>query len=317
MALFKNIVVYRIDNPAAIPTAEAFEELAKKKVFTPCEPTQQLSVGLVPPRGQEHGLLVESVAGQLILKLKVEKKAVPGGAVKAELEARCKKLEEETGRKPGRKAKAELKEEIVQEMLPRAFSKFSGNTLWLDREGGFLVVGAGSARGADAAITLLVELLADAGLPALSLRPLNTNRAPSGAMADWLLAKEAPHPFNLEREVELRSADESKASVRYSHHNLELDEIGNHIKEGKLPTRLALGWEGRVSFTLGDDLTLKKFSALLESENADPATDAFDADVALTTGELRAMLPALLTALGGEIPLESVEDGTDSAATPS
>jgi len=316
MSLFKNIVLYRIGETSQFPDLKIFEELAQKAVFVPCEPTQQLSVGFVPPRGLENGALVENVGEQLIMQLKVERKAVPGGAVKAELEARCKKIEADTGRKPGRKAKAELKEEIILTLLPRAFSKFSGNTLWIDRKSRLLVVGAGSVRGAEAAVGAIVDLLAEANMPII-LAPLNTQRSPAQVMADWLLAKEAPDTFVLERDVELKSSDESKASVRYSRHNLELDEITNHIAEGKLPTRLALSWEGRVSFTLSDDLTLKKFDCILESENADPSSDAFDADVALTTGSLVVMLPALLNAMGGEaVAEENTQEGVaaDTAA---
>src|SRR4051794_36584586 len=105
MPLFKNIVVYRIAPEWTPPPLEQLEAELQRMAFKPCEATQELSAGWVPPRGKEHGAMLESVAGQWILKLAVERKSVPGGAVRTELEARCKALEAERGRKPGRKEK--------------------------------------------------------------------------------------------------------------------------------------------------------------------------------------------------------------------
>src|SRR5690348_12646034 len=98
MPLFKNIVVFRIGPEWTVPPLERLESELQRLAFTPCQPTQELSAGWVPPRGKEHGAMVEIVDGQWILQLAVERKAVPGGAVRAELEARCKALEAERGR---------------------------------------------------------------------------------------------------------------------------------------------------------------------------------------------------------------------------
>jgi recombination associated protein RdgC len=66
-------------------------------------------------------------------------------------------------------------------------------------------------------------------------------------------------------------------------------------------------WSSRVSFVLTETLALKKIKLLdVVLENSAPADGAdggFDADVAITTGELRLLLPDLIDALGG--PLET------------
>jgi len=94
--------------------------------------------------------------------------------------------------------------------------------------------------------------------------------------------------------------------VRYTRHALDTDEVSQHITMGKMPTRLALTWGSRVSFVLTEQLQLKKV-AFLETvfegspgASGDTEDDAFDADVAIATGELRKLLPDLLEALGGE-----------------
>jgi recombination associated protein RdgC len=123
-------------------------------------------------------------------------------------------------------------------------------------------------------------------------------------MAEWLATREAPAGFSIDRECELKQPDADKASVRYARHTLDIDELAVHIRQGKLPTQVALTWNGRVSFVLTESLTLKKIKLLdvvLEGAAPESSDDSFDADMALCTGELRRLLPDLLAALGGEL----------------
>ncbi|AMO23940.1 recombination-associated protein RdgC [Ramlibacter solisilvae] len=299
MPLFKNIVVYRIGPDWTPPPLERLDAELQRLAFQPCEPTQELSAGWVPPRGQEHGAMVESVAGQWILKLAVERKNVPGGAVRAELEARCKAIEAERGRKPGRKEKTEIKDEIVHAFLPRAFSKRSSQIIWIDLQQRSLVVAAGSMKAAEPAIKQLVDVMAELG-HVLPLSPLSTSLAPATAMAEWLTAKQAPEGFAIDRDLELKHSGEDKSVVRYARHNLELEEIGQHIQEGKLPAQLALTWNDKVSFVLTEHLAIRKID-IRGVEEAPKGEDGFDADAAIATAELSGLLPQLLASLGGEL----------------
>ena len=301
MSLFKHIVVYRIGAEWAAPAFERLEAELQRVAFAPCQPTQELSIGWVPPRGQEHGAMVETVAGQWILKLAVERKAVPGGAVRTELEARCKAIEQASGRKPGRKEKNENKQEIVHTFLPRAFSKRATFTVWLDAQRRSLIVSAGSLKGAEPVLKALVDALAEIGHP-IPLAPLNTATSPATAMGDWLTTRQAPAGFSIDRDLELKKPGEEKSVVRYARHTLELDEIGQHIQEGKLPTQLALTWNDKVSFVLTEQLGIRKID-IRDVEEAPKGEDGFDADVAIATGELAALLPDLVQSLGGELAL--------------
>ena len=299
MPLFKNIVVYRIGPAWTPPAFDRLEAELQRLAFQPCEPTQERSAGWVPPRGTDNGAMVESVAGQWILKLAVERKAVPGGAVRTELEARCKAIEAERGRKPGRKEKAELKDEIVRSFLPRAFSKRTSHVLWLDAQQRSLVVAAGSAKAAEPVVKALVDVMAELG-HVLPLSPLSTSLAPATAMAEWLSTKQPPAGFSIDRDLELKHPGEDRSVVRYARHSLELDEIGQHIQEGKLPAQLALTWNDKVSFVLTEQLAIRKID-IRGVEDAPKGEDGFDADAAIATGELSALLPELLASLGGEL----------------
>lgn len=91
--------------------------------------------------------------------------------------------------------------------------------------------------------------------------------------------------------------------MRYVRHTLEAEEIAKHITGGKEVTKLAMTWYDRISFVLHENGQIKRLQALdllKEQADSDAQDDAFDADFALMTGELKKLLPALVDALGGE-----------------
>ena len=295
--MFKNLIVYRIA-AAWAATPDTLEERLASARFVPCGPTQEKSLGWVEPRGVAHGPLVETVAGQLLLKMMVETRALPASVVNRKTEERVAQIEAGTGRKPGRKELRDLKDEIRQTLLPMAFTKLASNTVWIDREAGWLVIDAGSQTRADEVVSALVAVL-----DGFAVTLLNTQQSPAAAMAQWLTTQEPPPGFSVDRECELKAADESRAVVRYARHALDTEEVRQHVEAGKLPTRLALTWAGRVSLVLTESLQLKKLAFLegVFEGTGEPRADGFDADAAIATGELRKLLPELVEALGGEL----------------
>ena len=297
--MFKNVIMYRI-TPGWSATADEVEARLQDNHFIECGASQEKSVGWIEPRGEANGPLLEVVAGQWILKLMVESRALPASVVNRKAQERVAQIEASTGRKPGKKETRDLKDDIRLELLPMAFTKQSRTLVWIDREANLLVMDASSQGRADELVTLLVQ-----SLPGLALSLVNTQRSPSAAMADWLVSQEAPQGFSVDRECELKAADESKAVVRYARHRLDTDEVKQHIEGGKMPTRLALTWNEHVSFVLTEGLQLKKmaFLEVVFEGKSQGKDDGFDADVAISTGELQKALPDLLEALGGEMPV--------------
>lgn len=293
------MVVYRVD-PAWSASLTQIEQSLDAGRFVECGSTQEKSVGWCEPRGQAHGALVELVDGQLLLKLMIETRALPGSVVTRKTKERLAHIEASTGRKPGKKEARDIKDDIRLELLPMAFTKQTSIGIWIDPKARWLVVDAASQARTDDVVTMLVKFL-----PGLAVTLLNTKLSPTAAMAEWLVSREAPAGFSVDRECELKAADESKAVVRYARHPLDNDEVRQHVQAGKLPTRLALTWNSRVSFVLTESLQIKKLAFLdVIFDNAAPGKDDdFDANAAILTGELRKLLPDLLDALGGEMAL--------------
>ena len=291
------MIVYRIAGQwsASVEKIEAGLNGAR---FVECGATQEKSIGWCEPRGEAHGALVEAVGGQLMLKLMIETRALPGSVVTRKAKERVAQIEAGTGRKPGKREIRELKDEIRLELLPQAFTKQASVGVWIDPKTALLVIDASSQTRADEVVTMLVK-----SLDGMAAALIDSKLSPTAAMAEWLISQEAPAGFSIDRECELKAADESKAVVRYARHPLDNEEVRQHVQGGKLPTRLALTWNNRVSFVLTEGLQIKKLAFLdVVMDGASTGKDdGFDANVAIATGELRKLLPDLIEALGGEM----------------
>ena len=294
--MFKNLMLYRLA-PDWSATVGQIEVALAKTPFAECGATQQRALGWVSPRGEEHGVLIEAIAGQWLLQLMVESKVVPGSVIKRQVDALAAQVEKQTGRKPGKKQRNELKDQALLDLLPMAFTNRGAVRVWIAPAERLLVLDAGSQSRADEVLTALGE-----ALPGLSATLVNTAVSPAAAMAEWLVSGEAPAGFTIDRDCELKAADGEKPVVRYARHALDIAEIREHIQAGKQPTRLALTWQGRVSFMLTEGGQIKKVSFLdgvFEGQQG-KGDAGFDADAAIATGELAPMIHDLIDALGGE-----------------
>ena len=141
-------MVYRIAE-AWTATAAQIEAGLEKAVFVECGATQAQSSGWAPPRGEAHGALVEDVGGHYLLKLMVEQRVLPGAVVKKKVDEIAAQVEQQTGRKPGKKALKDLKEQATLELLPMAFTKQSAIRVWIAPAQHLLMIDASSANRAE------------------------------------------------------------------------------------------------------------------------------------------------------------------------
>lgn len=296
---FKNLQLYRLPAPWDM-TAARLDELLAPHAFTPGSGLDLQTQGWVPPR--PDGTLVHSVNGQYLIALRTEKKLLPAAVVNQVTKARAAEIEEQQGYKPGRKQLREIKEEVTDTLLPRAFSIQRDTRAWIDPKNGLLAVDAAASAKADELLGLLNK-----SVDRLPLANLHVQSSPAGAMTAWLVAGEAPGGFTIDQDTELRSTGEGKATVRYVRHSIEADDVRRHIDAGKQCTRLALTWADKISFVLTESLAIKRVTPLdVLKENADAGgqndEERFDGDFALMSGELARMIADVVDALGGEPP---------------
>lgn len=294
---FKNLQLHRLPAPWSVTPAQMEKWLAPH-AFAPGNSVEMQSHGWASPRDNES--LVYSLNGQMLLTFRTEKKLLPASVVTQVTKARAADLEEQQGFKPGRKQMRELKEQVTDELLPRAFSIRRDTRVWIDTKNGWLVIDAASQAVADEVRGLLVK-----SIDQLPLGTVRVTQSPVAAMTGWLLAGEGPAGFTLDQDTELRSPAEGNATVRYVGHALDAEDMRRHIEAGKQCMRLAMTWNDRVSFVLTPSLTIKRIAPLdVLKEAGDPTAqndeERFDSDLTLMTAELDRMLGHLLDALGGE-----------------
>ena len=294
---FKNLQIYRLPQNLPIDIASLEEQLSTL-ILQPCASVEPRSLGWIPPR--EGGPLVHSVNHQWLLALGFEERLLPSSIVKQFAADRAKAILENEGRKVGRKEMRDIREATAIELMPRAFPRRRVTYGWIDPVNGWLVVDAGSATKAEEFLEHLRR-----SVDAFPAKLIKTVHSPVSAMTGWLADGEAPGPFTIDQDLELRSAE--NAAVRYVKHTLEGDEIRQHISTGKIVTKLGLTWGDRISFVLNENLQLKRLSFLdILKEQADSQAEnedeRFDLDFTLMTGEVAHLLADLLDALGGELP---------------
>ena len=296
---FKNLQVYRFPAPWKI-SASSLEEQLGRHVFRATSGYEMQSQGWASPR--DDGGLVHAVHGQLLISLCTEKKLLPSSVIKEAVKTKAIEAEEQQHYKPGRKQLRELKEQVIDELLPRAFSVRRRSGVWIDATNGWLVIDAGSPGKADDIVALMSKSIDD-----FVVERLNTIMSPGVAMTAWLANDDVPRGFNIDQDTELQSPVEEKATVRFVRHALDSKELQRHIAGGKQCTRLALTWADRVSFVLTELLVIKRVAPIdvireTEQSQAQNDDERFDADFTLMTGELQKLLADLVEALGGMTP---------------
>ncbi|MCE8013398.1 recombination-associated protein RdgC [Halomonas daqingensis] len=298
---FKHLHLYRLHGAAAIPAADLEEALAGQAARTPGS-QEARRVGWCPPAGRAGTALLHELQGQRLMTMLRHERLLPAGVVREEVEERSAEIEAREGRKLRRQEKQELKEQVYEELLPRAFVRSQKVDLWWDTRRELIAVNTSSRKRAEEALDLLRETLGS-----LKVTPLTAQTLPMRAMTQWLAdEKSRPAALQLGDQVELKAKGDDGV-LRARQVDLDSDEIQQLLATGKQASRLAIEVEGRLGYVLHDDLTLKslRFSDALideasETEDDGDAIVRLEADFMLMTQALAEEIERLIDWLGGE-----------------
>jgi len=295
MTWFKQLSIFRLSAPV---DGAALSESLEKSPFTKCAGLDWYAEGWVWP-ASHVGSPVFKARDCLLVSLKREDKVLPVVTIRAAVDEKALEIEQREHRSVGRKEKSALKEQVTDDLLPRALTRESRLSAYIDNRRGWLMVDSGTSTKAEALVSKLRE-----ALPPFPAALPRTKLAPHTAMTDWLAAGEAPEGFELDAEVELRDPSENGAVIRCVRMDLTSDEIRQHIATGKQVTKLGLIWNERVRFVLTDTLQLKRiqFLDVLQDEASQAGDDSaslFEATFTLMVEELGDLVDGLIEALGG------------------
>ena len=291
---FRNLTLFRF------PTSLDFSDLDAhlgEFALKPVGPLELSSRGFVPPFGNHGEALSHSIVDALWLTVGGEDKLLPGAVVNDLLQKKLAASEEKEGRKPGGRTRKRIKDELITELLPRAFVRPVRTDALVDTQLGVIAIDTSSRKNAEGVVSEVRHALGS--FPAL---PVNAEVAPRAILTGWIAGDPLPDGLVLGDECELRDPADSGAVVKIQHMELVGEEINKHLEAGRQVTRLALILDDHVSFVIGEDLIVRKFKLLdgavdqLEASDTDDIAAELDARFALMAGEFKRLFAVLESA---------------------
>jgi len=290
---FRNLTLFRFSENTA-KSIKTLEAKLDKHRLRPPGPVELATSGFVSPLGRDEEVLTHRVGDYVLVHMANEARLLPNSVVSDELSARLKKIAEKEQRRIGAKERKRLKDEVLTDLLPRAFTKMSRTPCYVSLKTGWVALDTASRKSAEAGVTQLREALGS--FPAV---PMAAEESPRALMTDWLIRGKLPAGLVLGDECELRDPAETGATVRCRRQDLETDEVREHLKSGKQVFQLGLIFEDRIGFVLGEDLTVRKLRFLdqvqdeLGETDRDSSVAELDAVFTLMTLELERLLQKL------------------------
>ncbi|WP_394128779.1 recombination-associated protein RdgC [Shewanella maritima] len=298
---FKNLTLYRFNKPFTTDT-ESLESALSDFTFSPCTSQDVSKFGFSYALGKQGQALVHSAENRHLISVTKEEKILPSQVIKEALDEKVAEIEAAESRKVTKKEKDTIKDEITMTLLPRAFSRRSQTRALIMPELDMILVDSSSAAKAEELLALLRKALGS--LPVI---PVHFTTPIENTMTQWLKDGQAPQPFEMQDEAELKSESDEGGIVKFKQQVLQEDEVLAHIETGKQVHKLALHFGQSIACVLQSDASVKriKFSEEFRANNDEVGTEdplaRLDADFALMGSELIALINGLKDVLG---PLE-------------
>ena len=287
---FKNIKAYQITQPLSLDDDD-LERVLSEQAFRPCKSQDLATMGFASPFSQagKQGTMFQRVGQRYWLTVKKQEKLLPAAVINAELDDMVAKIEMETGSPVGKKAKADLKQEIQTRLLPQAFTKNTYTHGFISLEDNLVAVDASADGKAEAFLALVRKAIGSLPVVPLARHSLQSE------LTHWL-TDAAPDGIALLEEAEFKSTDDAGSIIRCKNQPQDRDEITIHLDAGKLVQKVAFEYQDTLTAVIAEDGSLKriKFTDRLKEETEDIPKDQvearLDAEFALMSAELCTLL---------------------------
>lgn len=299
---FRNLNLFRFGPSAA--RALTMADL-QAHALRACGPLELQTRGFVSPYGRDSNVFTHVDADFRLFLTGTEERLLPSVVVAEELAQRVAKIAATEGRRPGAKERKRLREEVISELLPRSFVKPGRMGAYVDVENGWLVVDSASRTKAEAVVSMIREALGR--FPATPLAP---EESPRNLMTGWLIDGKLPEGMVLGEECDLFDPAEGGSKWSGRRTDLESDEVREHLHAGMQVARLGLVYRDRLSFTLGEDLVIRKVRMLdvVLDELGETAAESNIAALAATFALMAREYAALLADLAKVFKIARPED---------
>jgi len=305
--MLKNMLLYRILDPHHVALLNDWGELATALAEVPAKlPTgsQWVTIGFDKPASQISEELVWSGSGVNLFTIVIHERQLPGATIRDHVQERVNKIETREMRKCYRKEIAQIKDDVVAALLPKAFIKHSAiNMLVIDD---LLVIGASSAKKAEDCLVTLRQALG-----VLSVRPLTLKTPADTWLTDLMRSTDTDDeetnrgPFTLLDVAKL--ANSTKDTVTFKGVDLDDTEPQLYLGQGFFVQELGLALKGEFYFKVTSQLIFKglKFSDMqLEQVASDAAGDPganLDGTLVILVSAIKDLVQAMVDRVGEEV----------------
>lgn len=293
---FKNLQIFNI-NGLKKYTEDELETFLGNEAFVPCGEIDLTKTGwdfVLDDDAEEKR--VRKVKDAFFFKLKTEKKVIPNGVVKERLKEKVTKYRSENeDRKPSKTEKEEMKETIVTEMSRTAFTESSFVEGYIDYASNYLIVNAGSSGKAEEFTAALRMALGGLEITLLDVDDV------SDRLSGWMVNNSRPPEFDIGISCDLKDLEGGSISVKK--HDVDVDEITQHLSNGKNVVKLELVWKKSVRFSLTNKFEIKgikpedivKDTISEEVGDAKDAYNLFQANMMMMTADFADIINDLLS----------------------
>lgn len=294
---FRNLTVYRLP-PLSASVPDALDGLLSEHALKPVGPLELSSRGFVPPHGRDSDVFAHRHDNAFWLTVGGQNRLLPGAVINEAVAKKLGAIRVQEGREPGGRTRKRLRDEVIVDLLPRAFVKPSRVDVIVDLKYHIVIVDTSSRKHGEGVVSEIRHALGT--FPAL---PLNAEVAPRSILTGWLAGEQMPDGLSIGDECELTDPVDHGGKVRCTRQVLEGDEIAKHLEAGKQVTRLGLHLDDHTSFVVGEDLVVRKFRLLdgaldqLDAADGDNLQAELDARFALLVAEVRRLFDVLEPAL--------------------
>ena len=292
---YKNAIIYLL--PDGWQLEAGLNEKLEQAAFTPCMGLDWFSEGFAPPTPFSSDFVFTAQNSNRVC-LKHEEKVLPSATVRDLVHEKVAEIQEAEARNVGHKEKQQLKEQIVDDLLPRALTQSRRTEAIFDTERGYLLVNEASNKRAEQMLIKLREALGG-----LKVEMPHTQESPSSLMTEWLLQGHAEGGFELGYNVLLQGVGDVVPKVKISKKDLTTAEVIKHAQNGMQVVELELEWREQISFTLTQNFALKRIRFLdvlqEEAEQGDDAASLTFASQIIMVEALGEMINELVNLLGG------------------
>ncbi len=292
---FKNLKLFRLTS-AFSHSEQDLQQALEHVSFRPCGSQELHSTGWhAPIPGGD--LLYHGANGNYLFCLRKQERLLPAAVVNAKLAEKVDELERESGTPVGKKAQQEIKEQLLLQMLPQAFTKDSFTWGMVCPAANLVVVDSSADTKAEDFLAHLRK-----ALESLPVVPW-ARRSLAAELSTWV-TEQPPEHFELQLEAELQEPEEGGAVVRFKNQELSNEEVLMHLDKGKHVTKLAITWDETFSAVLQENATISrvKFTDVLKEQNQDidksERAARLDADFSLMAGEVVRFAQTLDTLFG-------------------